>query len=148
MWHPAWSLVPPWTSQVLGQTFPVGGLPGGALGLAPGNEGPAWSPGGWGGPSELLSVGRGVRPLTSWVGCELSQQGGTSCRGSCLQQGQSQRWLRASGHWFPLVAVAAIVLEGGGRGGMDWEFGVNRWRLSPLEWISNEILLCSIGNYV
>ena len=31
---------------------------------------------------------------------------------------------------------------------MDWEFGVNRCRLLPLEWISNEILLCSTGNYV
>ena len=31
---------------------------------------------------------------------------------------------------------------------MDWEFGVNRCRLLPLEWISNEILLCSTGKYV
>jgi len=31
---------------------------------------------------------------------------------------------------------------------MDWEFGVNRCKLLPLEWISNEILLCSPGNYV
>ena len=31
---------------------------------------------------------------------------------------------------------------------MDWELGVNRYRLLPLEWISNEILLCSTGNYV
>ena len=30
---------------------------------------------------------------------------------------------------------------------MDWEFGVNRCRLLPLEWISNEMLLCSTGNY-
>ena len=31
----------------------------------------------------------------------------------------------------------------GGRGesGTDWEFGVNRCKLLPLEWISNEILL-------
>ena len=37
----------------------------------------------------------------------------------------------------------------GGRGsGMDWEFGVNRCKLLPLEWISNEILLCSTGNYI
>ena len=39
-------------------------------------------------------------------------------------------------------------LYGGGRSGMDWEFGVNRCKLLPLEWISNEILLYSIGNYV
>ena len=37
--------------------------------------------------------------------------------------------------------------EGGGSG-MDWELGVNRCRLLPLEWISNEILLCSTGNYI
>ena len=31
---------------------------------------------------------------------------------------------------------------------MDWEFGVNICKLLPLEWISNEILLYSTGNYV
>ena len=31
---------------------------------------------------------------------------------------------------------------------MDGVLGVNRCRLLPLEWISNEILLCSTGNYV
>ena len=36
----------------------------------------------------------------------------------------------------------------GGRSGMDWEVGVNRCRLLPLKWISNEILLYSTGNYV
>ena len=39
--------------------------------------------------------------------------------------------------------------QGGGEGnGTDWELGVNRCRLLPLEWISDEILLCSTGNYV
>ena len=38
--------------------------------------------------------------------------------------------------------------EEGGGSGMDWEFGVNRCKLLPLEWISNEIMLCSSGNYV
>ena len=28
------------------------------------------------------------------------------------------------------------------------ELGVNRYKLLPLEWISNEILLCSPGNNV
>ena len=37
---------------------------------------------------------------------------------------------------------------GGGDSGMDGELGVNRCKLLPLEWISNEILLCSAGNYV
>ena len=43
-----------------------------------------------------------------------------------------------------------VAKEEGERGGreMDWEFGVNRCKLLPLEWISNEILLCSTGNYV
>ena len=34
-----------------------------------------------------------------------------------------------------------------GRGRMDWEFGVKRWKLLHLEWISNEILLYSTENY-
>ena len=37
---------------------------------------------------------------------------------------------------------------GAGGSGMDWELGVNRCGLLPLEWISNEILKCSTGNYV
>ena len=36
----------------------------------------------------------------------------------------------------------------GGGSGMDWEFGVNRCKLLPLEWISNEIPLYSTGNYI
>ena len=38
--------------------------------------------------------------------------------------------------------------EGGEGIGMDWEFGVNRCKLFPLERISNGILLYSTGNYV
>ena len=30
---------------------------------------------------------------------------------------------------------------------MDWESGVNRCKLLLLEWISNEVLLYSTGNY-
>ena len=37
---------------------------------------------------------------------------------------------------------------GGEESGMDWEFGVNRCKLLHLEWISNEILLYSTGNYI
>ena len=38
----------------------------------------------------------------------------------------------------------------GGRGGsgMDWEVGVSRCKLLHLEWISNEVLLYSTGNYI
>ena len=39
-----------------------------------------------------------------------------------------------------------VVAEG--EGGMDGELGVDRCRLLLLEWISNEMLLCSTGNYV
>ena len=42
-----------------------------------------------------------------------------------------------------------VVAKGIGEGsGMDWEFGVNRWKLLYLQWISNEILLYSTGNYI
>ena len=37
---------------------------------------------------------------------------------------------------------------GGGGSGMDWEFGVSRCELLHLEWVSNEILLYSTGNYI
>ena len=42
-----------------------------------------------------------------------------------------------------------VVAKGGGGGsGMAWELGVNRNRLLPLEWLSNEILPCSNKNHV
>ena len=31
---------------------------------------------------------------------------------------------------------------------MDGKFGVNRCKLFHLEWISNEVPLCSTGNYI
>ena len=37
---------------------------------------------------------------------------------------------------------------GGERNRIDWEFGVNRFKLLPLECISNEIVLYSSGNYI
>ena len=40
-----------------------------------------------------------------------------------------------------------VAKERGGRG-TDWELGVNKCKLLLLEWISNEILLCSTKNYV
>ena len=40
-----------------------------------------------------------------------------------------------------------MVAKGEGEGnGMNWESGVNRCKLLPLEWINNEILLYSTGN--
>ena len=42
-----------------------------------------------------------------------------------------------------------VVAKGEGEGGgMDWEFGVHGSRLLPLEWMSNEILLCRAGKNV
>ena len=38
--------------------------------------------------------------------------------------------------------------EGGGWSGMDWKFGVSKCKLLHLEWISNEVLLYSTGNYI
>ena len=38
--------------------------------------------------------------------------------------------------------------EGGGGSGMGWEFEVSRCRTLHLEWISNEGLLGSTGNYI
>ena len=32
--------------------------------------------------------------------------------------------------------------------GMDWEFGVSKYKLLHLEWVSNEVLLHSTGNYI
>ena len=37
---------------------------------------------------------------------------------------------------------------GGGRTGVDGEFGVSRCKLLHVEWISNEVLLYSAGSYV
>jgi len=42
-----------------------------------------------------------------------------------------------------------VVSKGeGGGSGMAWEFGVGRYKLLHLEWISNEVLLYGTGNYV
>ena len=42
------------------------------------------------------------------------------------------------------------VAKAGDRGGsgMDCKFGVSRCKLLHLEWLSNEILLYSSGNYI
>ena len=38
--------------------------------------------------------------------------------------------------------------QGGGAGGMDWEFEINRYKLLYREQTSNKILLCSAGNCI
>ena len=40
-----------------------------------------------------------------------------------------------------------VVAKGKQGSGMDLEFGVDRCKLLPLEWISSGILLYSTGNY-
>ena len=35
-----------------------------------------------------------------------------------------------------------------GREGVDWEFGVSRYKQLYIKWINNEILLHSTGNYI
>ena len=45
------------------------------------------------------------------------------------------------------LMIAKVGVEGAGRG-MDWESAVNRYKLLHLEWIINEILLYSTGNYI
>ena len=44
--------------------------------------------------------------------------------------------------------LVVVKGEGEGGGGMDGDFGLNRYQLLPLEWISSEVLLYSTGNYV
>ena len=41
-----------------------------------------------------------------------------------------------------------VTKEEGSGGGMDWEFGISRWKLLYLEWINNKVLLYSTGNYI
>ena len=44
------------------------------------------------------------------------------------------------------TVVAKVEVQG--ESGMDWEFGVNRCKLSHLEWINNRVLLYRTENYV
>ena len=37
---------------------------------------------------------------------------------------------------------------GGEEGGMDWEFGVRRYKLLYIEQINNKVQLYSTGNYI
>ena len=38
--------------------------------------------------------------------------------------------------------------RGRGRSGIDWEFGLSRCKLLHLEWMGNNVLLYSTGNYI
>ena len=37
---------------------------------------------------------------------------------------------------------------GGGRGGMDWGFGISGCKVVYIGWINNKVLLNSTGNYM
>ena len=42
-----------------------------------------------------------------------------------------------------------VVAKGEGcGGGMEWEFGISRYKLLYIEWINNKALLYSTGNYI
>ena len=41
-----------------------------------------------------------------------------------------------------------VVKGGGGESGVDRKFGLGRCKLLHLEWIINEVLLYSTGNYI
>ena len=63
-----------------------------------------------------------------------------------LIDSRNELFHRRETHWHGKETCGC---QGGGRGsGIDWEFGINRWKLLPLEWISNEILLYSTGKYI
>ena len=40
-----------------------------------------------------------------------------------------------------------MVAKGGGKEGMDWEFGVSRCKLLHIEWMDHKVLLDGTGNY-
>ena len=48
----------------------------------------------------------------------------------------------------PLNIENRFVVANGEEGGCGREFGINRFKLLHLEWISNEVLLYRTGNYI
>ena len=48
----------------------------------------------------------------------------------------------------PLRGPGIFNKHSRGGSGMDWEFGVSRFKLFHLEWINNEVLLYSTGNSI
>ena len=41
-----------------------------------------------------------------------------------------------------------VVVKVVGGVGMDWEFGISRYKLVSIGWINNKVLLYSTGNYI
>ena len=53
---------------------------------------------------------------------------------------QKDPWTERTDLWLPRVKDCG--------GGVDWEFGVSRCKLLYIEWINNNVLLYSTGNYI
>ena len=41
-----------------------------------------------------------------------------------------------------------LLRERGDERKMEWEFGINRYKLICIEWITNKVLLYSTGKYI
>ena len=61
------------------------------------------------------------------------------CTNEAFYRKETNLWTWRTDLWLP---------RGRGGSGMDWVFEVSRCKLLHLEWISNEILLYSTGNYI
>ena len=54
------------------------------------------------------------------------------------------QWVLLFHRWVRVLLSTLLFISTG----MDWEFGVHRFKLLHIEWISNEILLYSTGTYI
>ena len=58
----------------------------------------------------------------------------------CIYETETDSEIQRTDLWLPRGR------EGGG--GMDWEFGISRWKLLYIGWINNKVLLYCTGNYI
>ena len=42
----------------------------------------------------------------------------------------------------------AIPKGEGRKGGVDWEFGISKFKILHVEWINNKVLFITTGNYI
>ena len=86
-------------------------------------------------------------PAGSCTNVPTSGDEGTDWGGGCLCPMTCCQALLST-MLFALIELKTNKDKGeGGGDGMDWESGVRRCKLFHLEWISNEVLLYSTGNY-
>ena len=87
-------------------------------------------------------------------GCEegviRAQVGGPGkrYRGPCASMTETNAFWKWRALYSPGPELVTFLWTAAKKEAPDWEFGVNSCKLLPLEWISNEILLCSPGNYI